>query len=462
MVEQAERVLAYLRADEVWSVVLAAVRESGWPVYVVGGTVRDVLLGRPSVDLDLAIHGSALALGRSLADGLRGAFYPLDVERNVARVLVCHGGRRRQLDIAGLRAPDIEDDLRARDFTVNALAVPLHGDAPALLDPTGGLADLEAGIVRMCSASAFVDDPVRVLRLARLCGQLGFVPAPETECAARLASPALAGVAGERLRDELLSLLALPGCAAALRFAADLGLQEALCGWPIDAHQFSERLWLLETVTCWQMALWCGAGPTALQPYYPQMVATAAQEMTPGRPRWLLLRLALLVAACANGDAEGSACLSRLCLSRQEAQWVADTLASSRRLATLGEPNALSLHRYFGQARGAGASGAFVALAAALGQGRQGDALARAAQAALKAWYTEYDTIVAPPPLVTGDDLIRELGQAPGPWVGQALTAIREAQVVGTVRTRREALALAAELGTQAAGPTGAVAGGKG
>src|SRR3989442_816797 len=185
---------------------------------LVGGAVRDAWLGRRpgrEVDVDVAVPAGALDLARRVAERLRGAFVPLDPERGTGRV-VLPGVR---LDVTDFRGPSLAADLAARDFTVNALAVPLRellvrGGAP-IVDPTGGLADLRARRLRAPDLRVLTDDPLRALRGVRLEAALGFRLTRGTVAAIRAVAPALAAVAAERVRDELLLMLALPGTARA-------------------------------------------------------------------------------------------------------------------------------------------------------------------------------------------------------------------------------------------------------
>src|SRR5438093_10222705 len=195
---------------------------------LVGGAVRDAWLerrpGRGAVDLDVAVPAGALDLARRVAERLRGAFVPLDPERGTGRV-VLPGVR---LDVTDFRGPSLAADLAARDFTVNALAVPLRellvrGGAP-IVDPTGGLADLRARRLRAPDLRVFTDDPLRALRGVRLEAALGFRLTRGTVAAIRAVAPALAAVAAERVRDELLLVLALPDTARAFRRMDALGL----------------------------------------------------------------------------------------------------------------------------------------------------------------------------------------------------------------------------------------------
>jgi poly(A) polymerase len=211
--------------------------------WLVGGAVRDGLLHRQCDDIDLAVAGDAESFARTLATALDAPAFSYS-ERFSAWRIVCEGGH---VDVTPLRGPTIADDLRGRDFTVNAMARTLaaapgegasasSGDRPsassagsgALIDPCGGLADLRARRLVACAASAFDDDPVRVVRLARLRYELDLTVTPQVEQAAGAAAGRLAAASPERLEHELSALLGLPCVAPALRSLADLGALEVV------------------------------------------------------------------------------------------------------------------------------------------------------------------------------------------------------------------------------------------
>ncbi|NPA93792.1 MAG: CCA tRNA nucleotidyltransferase, partial [Chloroflexi bacterium] len=148
-------------------------------VYLVGGTVRDLLRGHPIHDVDLVVPRDGLAFARKLANNLKAAFYPLDASRDTGRIILGEGSQRMIIDVAVFRGPTLEDDLRARDFTVNAMAMPLH-QPTQLIDPTQGLRDLKDKRLRACTSHAFADDPLRVLRGVRLAVALQFRIEPQT------------------------------------------------------------------------------------------------------------------------------------------------------------------------------------------------------------------------------------------------------------------------------------------
>jgi tRNA nucleotidyltransferase/poly(A) polymerase len=212
--------------------------------YLVGGAVRDLLLGRPLVDLDLAVPGGALALARRLADGLGAAFVPLDEARGVARIVWERNGRRLEIDVADFRAADLEGDLRARDLTVNALAMPLgeaaaacrDGGLPPIIDPAGGRRDLRQRLVRLLSPAVLVDDPLRTMRAVRVAAQLGFRLDEQSAAWIVEAAPRLATVAPERVRDELWKCLVAPEPAATLRRLDEMGLLAVVLPEVAPAH----------------------------------------------------------------------------------------------------------------------------------------------------------------------------------------------------------------------------------
>ena len=215
--------------DEVTRAALAALGpgEAGW---LVGGCLRDELLGRRVRDIDIVVDGRQEALARALADRFDGSVYATsdlfggwrvvvgDLHIDVAAV---RGGPPGGPPDPATRAVRLEADLRARDVTVDALARPLDGDD--IVDPLSGLSDLAAGRLRLCSPASLDDDPLRVLRLARLARVFDLVPdAAATEAAFR-AAPGLSRVSGERVRDELCALLGTRAAPVALRDLAVWG-----------------------------------------------------------------------------------------------------------------------------------------------------------------------------------------------------------------------------------------------
>ena len=190
--------------------------EEAW---VVGGAVRDLLLGRPVLDLDVACL-EPRETARRYAQRFGGAAFPLSERHGAWRVVV--DGDEQTVDFTPLPGT-IEDDLATRDFTLNAIAIPVGGGEPC--DPHGGRADLETRVVRAVSTSVFEDDPVRLLRAVRLEDELGFALEPATEELVRRFAPHATRSAGERILAELRRL-----SSAGYRRLAALGLLAELGG----------------------------------------------------------------------------------------------------------------------------------------------------------------------------------------------------------------------------------------
>jgi tRNA nucleotidyltransferase/poly(A) polymerase len=208
--------------------LLQAISQTTQPVYVVGGVVRDTLLGQATdkADIDLVIEQAAIPTARRVADRLGWAFYPLDEVRDVARlVFTASGGEPLICDIAQMRGGSIEADLLARDFTVNALAFQLQsGGEVRLIDFCRGQQDLEKRLIRRVTAASFAEDPVRLLRAVRFVHQLGFAFEEETLIQIKRMSATVRLATAERLRDELWKLLATATPAEALADLRILGL----------------------------------------------------------------------------------------------------------------------------------------------------------------------------------------------------------------------------------------------
>lgn len=253
--------------------------------YLVGGGVRDLLLGEESVDIDVAVEGDVESLARQLAARLRGE--ARTHERFGTATVQAPG---LQVDLAATRREayprpgvlpavgpaDLAEDLGRRDFTINAMALGLSKDELGELhDPHRGSEDLAAGLVRVLHPRSFEDDPTRLLRMVRYAARLGFAIEPETERLAReaIAGGALRTVSGPRVRDELIDLLAEAEAPRGIELMRELGLDEALqAGLRADPDLLaSAKLAAAET----------GAGPTLVA------LAALCVDMSDGMGAWV-------------------------------------------------------------------------------------------------------------------------------------------------------------------------------
>jgi poly(A) polymerase/tRNA nucleotidyltransferase (CCA-adding enzyme) len=455
--------------------VLAGLAGPERPLWLVGGAVRELVSGRALADLDLAVGGGALDLGRRAADRLDAAFVALDAERGAGRLVGRSDGLA--LDLVDLRAPTLEGDLRARDFTVNALAAAvgdlLRDGRAAIVDPTGGLDDLERGVVRVCAPTAIAEDPVRALRGVRLAMRAGWRLAPETEAVITAAAARVATVAPERLRDELVGILGEATAAAGLRALDRLGvlpvlLPESLAmrttGQPLPHHfdvwEHSLRavegadalLADLDSLAPWGAALrqhlgeGLGGGITRRETL---KLAALLHDVSKPETRSLDGDRVRFIGHDAVGALRARAIAERLRLPRRAGQVLERLVAEHLRPMHLAQAGSISRRARFRFFRDLGDEARDVLLLSLA------DAAALTGASPLAVWDGDGGQVVRTlmagleveseaaeaPALLRGGDVMAAFGLAPGPEVGRLLARAREAQALGLVQTRDEAIA---------------------
>jgi len=357
----------------------------GEGVYLVGGTVRDILLGRTSFDVDIAVEGDALAFARRLGGEVTGhgrfgtAVVRFPDGHHWDVVTARRETYREPAALPDVEAGTIEDDLARRDFTVNAMAASLGEDFGRIVDPHSGRPDLEAGVIRVLHAESFADDPSRIFRAVRYETRLAFRMDVETE---RLARAGLAGVAllsAKRFTEEVVAILA----------------EER-------ALQAVERLGELGSVPSVEAALF-------------ERADALRAELDPGAPAWRL-RLAVLLRS-------HPPLLERLELRRGDQRAVEDAFALAPRLAEASDPVEI-------------ADLAARAPDAAL------LALALNDSPALREWFTRLRNVRLD---VGGADLA-DLGLPESPRVGEVLEELRRRKLRGELDGREAELEAAKEL----------------
>jgi len=459
--------------------------EQGIESYIVGGFVRDVLLERDTADIDIAVAGDALDIASKVAGNLGGKYVLLDKVNRVGRV-VLRDERHWEIDFSTF-AGSIEQDLGRRDFTIDAMAVDLSQLGKEyteiqLIDPFGGWDDLQQGVIRAVAETAFTADAVRLLRAVRLTAELGFSIDKETEALIRRYAHLISGVAGERVREELLRLLAVPRAGQFLSYLDELGLLTALIPELTQAKgviQPRVHFWdvfdhSIRTVVAVDFLLrqgeWQYAGEEVLAavPWSTALAQHFNQVISSGSTRGLLLKLAALLHDVAKpqtksidavgrvrflghdreGAAIASGILERLRFSTKEIKLVEIMVRYHLRPTQMsheGLPSSRAVYRYFRDTGEAGVDVLFLSLADHL--------TTRGPHLKLTHWQEhsqivkyvlaqrfQEKTVTVPPKLVSGNDLISIFGMRPGPRIGELLEAVREAQASGELATREEAL----------------------
>jgi hypothetical protein len=460
---------------------LATAREALGPAraWVVGGAVRDRLLGQEVVeDLDLVVDGDVRAAAKALARAAGGPMFSLSQEFGAWRVLA--PDRAWRIDLSPLRGGDLHADLLLRDLTVNAIAEPLQGGQP--IDPAGGRGDLAAGRLRMTGPAAFSDDPLRVVRLARLALVLGFELDPGTVAAARAAAAGLERVSGERVFAELNLMLAHDRAPEGIRLLGRVGALEAalpevaaLDG--VEQNRYHDRDVLGHTLEVLAEAIALERHPTVVfgGAHAAELHEILAEPLADGLSRALGLRWGALLHDAAkpatqvvleDGEIGGfpghdvqGAELSRVVLTRLRAseRLRAHVAALARHHLRLGflvhsaPLDAHDLYAYLTATEPVEVDVTLLSVADRLAtRGRKADeaiarhiALAKEILPAVLAWRAAGGR---PAPLLRGDALAGQLGLRAGPELGRVLAALSEAQYAGEVTTPEEAIELARSL----------------
>ena len=466
---------------------LAAVQhELGGAIYLVGGTVRDLLLGRRPGDLDLTIASQPKCWAERLRQRTGGACVELGREEGTFRIVT---PQEIVLDFSGFRkgAVCIEDDLRRRDLTGNALAVPLHdllhdrslAQLP-VLDPTSGLADLAQQRIRSISEQNLIDDPLRLLRVFRFAAALGFAVEPETLAQVRQCCPLLNKAAKERIAYELDAIMAADRAHSAFLALRDCGLlweilPELRAGVGMAqpaSHHLDVFEHCMEALRQMELVL------ADLPGYFQENSAVMEEYLAAAAKRRVQVKWAALLhdigkPVCFGSKKDGritfynhdlrgagifTAFSRRLRRSREDTEATARLIEGHMRpffLANNQRKGKLTLRACLRLIRKADEQlpGLFLlAMADALaGKGETSpeaieEEVSSLFKHLLRIWQERVTPVQTAPPLLTGYDLINELGLVPGPLFRTILDNIEEAQMEHTVSSRAEALALAAAI----------------
>ena len=442
------------------------------PGWLVGGVLRRALLGEAIGDVDVTVRSGALSLGKAMARLAPGAgFVVLDDQRGICRVV-----SEVQIDIADLRASELAADLGLRDFTVNAMAVSLHDlvreGSAAVEDPTGGMEDLAARVIRPCGPGVIVDDPLRALRAVRLAIRPGWRLHVTAETAIREAAARVGEVSAERVRDELGAILAAPAATGAFRLLDRLDVMAVLLPESLamkqtdqpEPHLFDVWEHSLRAVDAADVLL---ARPEVLAPFGSELLAHLDETLGDGFTRREALKLAALLHDVAKPEtktmedgrirffghdvvgAERAAVIGqRWRLSRRVTGIVQTLVRHHLRPMHLGNAGGITRRASFRFFRDLGSEARDLVLLSLV------DAAGVRGESPLAVWtgpggailqqlmrgVGDEDRAAATPPLLRGEDVMAAFGLTPGPEVGALLSRAREAQALGLVSTRSEAL----------------------
>lgn len=469
------------------------------PIFLVGGAVRDSLLGRKIKDYDFVVPGRALELARRVADRVGGGFYSLDEGRETGRVILKKNKYERAvLDFAVQRGEDLIADLRARDFTINSMAINLR-DLNTLIDPLSGAADLRAKVLRVCSDQGLSEDPLRVLRGIRLSNNFSLRIEPTTLRLMRSSAAMITLTSPERQRDEIYQILLSSKPVNAIRVAANIealdpvfpelkhlsGVQQSF---PHTEDVWNHTLTVMDKLTTVLEILQLEYDPDAsggliagltamrLSRYRHQITAHLSSHLNKQRPERGLLFLAALYHDAGkpevkeldaagrirffNHEQVGARIITQrakeLHFSNNEIERLELVIRHHMRPIWLGQqpsgPSRKAIYRFFREVGPAGIDICLLTLADFWGTykftldqehwQRHLDVV----RSLCAAWWEAPAEQVSPPPLINGSDLLEKFRLRPGPIVGQILELIREGQVSGEVTDRQKAFDLARRI----------------
>lgn len=454
-------------------------------VWLVGGAIRDGILGHNTTDFDFAVEGDSLSVARHIADLFQGDFYPIDPNRKIGRAIIRQQDRDPlYLDFSSLMGSGLSEDLRQRDFTINALAIDMR-ETEHLIDPCGGLQDLRDKVIRQCSPDSIRNDPIRLYRAIRFAVALNAQIEKSTLENLRQSSNEIIGLSVERLRDEFFHILGLEQPATALRLMDRLSLYDPLLKTfslqrSLVSDSLDSRISLVEKLASIiklsigahdrqsTLALAFGELRLHLGKFEDHLTRYLAEEINAGRSKRELLLLAAFIGPENSTKSEhiewppGRAIQEnsdtvrdfghKMRLSSKESNWLGRWVGGSSLPYLNGPIHRREVFRILHTSKDTSPAVLLVSLARSLAVRQpqfDPDEWKIQVQNAAKIFEVyfgdEYQRI-GTSKILSGTELMAELGIMPGPEVGRMLLAIDEAFFVGDIHTADEAIEMARNL----------------
>jgi len=458
---------------------LAGVETGSRKIYLVGGTVRDLLMGRPPKDLDLVCRG-AKDLAYEIADKRNAALVPLEKKPDEPCYrLVDRDDVSSFIDLAELRGMTIEDDLRQRDFTINAIAAEAGSsiDEIGLIDPLGGMEDIKGCVIRMTGSDVFRSDPLRILRAIRLQTFLGFSIEQGTEELMRDSAALLGSVSAERIMSEVFMILGQPDCSSSFRKMDSAGILNVVFPEILPMKGCSQNGY--HHLDVWEHSLLVmeNVGKILSEPtgYFGEHAGLVMGSLPPNGPE--LLKLTALLHDIGKPavreikqdtgritfhghDSEGAgivkAMSGRLKLSGAHAEFIIRMVENHLRPIMLLSPKAsdAARMRWFRKIGDGAVPALIIAMADVMssqgpdsGEEYRREFVQRAGGAIIDYLQRIRNRILSAP-LITGADLIAA-GMEPGPVLGMVLRRVRAAQDTGTINSFDDAMNMVKKLASE-------------
>jgi tRNA nucleotidyltransferase/poly(A) polymerase len=434
-----EQTLQELFDNPIMQALKTFAKDQGVQLYLVGGSVRDLFLGRQTTDIDFTLASDAIQFAKAFAANIGAIVIALEENPPTARVIVKPDSTSQtpqlSMDFAQFRAASLTDDLRLRDLTINAMAIAFENVGTftnkarkqilcRVIDPCGGMKDLKAGLLRFPSRQVVIADPVRLLRIYRFAAQLDFEISQNAIDLVTAYRSMLSDVAGERCRDELMKILYIKKAHPYLQQMEAAGLLTQVVPIIKEPHRAWSSLETFEE----------GPIPTALHAYRKEINRYLQEELSVEINRGSLIKLSLLL-----GDNLGSIG-ERLRFSRKAVKFMECLISGSKKLKnTIPQLTQKQINRFL---RTYTSDWWGILLYSAASSPIDSAILKQIADT----YYEHILPICKQGRLITGNDLIQEFHLKEGEQIGDLLKEIEDRQFDGEIRTREEAFAAVAAL----------------
>ncbi len=442
-------------------------------VFLVGGAIRNVLLGQENNDLDFTVSGNTGRIARRVCNSLHSDFYTLDSERETYRLIYKDEDENKiHLDFAKMRGAGIDADLAARDFTINAMAVNLN-DPLKLIDPLGGAMDLRAKIIKSCNPQSIVDDPIRIIRAVRFAAEGGFKIAEDTKKQMKSNVELLKAVSAERKRDEIFKIISLEQMPIAFRaldwlyaipsifsgISSKSDAVEETFKTGIDFASSNEIIRLIRTITRnlqdgEQVSLFMGLADSVLGGFRQKLKEYLDLTFTPDRNYYQLLQISNFFCLLKNRigilDKVLIQSATQMNLSREEIRFITALISCSGHIENYFsldfQLTRKGIYKYYKSLGDPGIAATILYLGNVLADHQQDtdpDLWRRQLEKTSilwEAWFDQQDTVVSPKPFLDGNQISMEFGLAPGQLIGKCIEALKSEQAAGNIRSRNEAV----------------------
>lgn len=465
-------------------------------IFLVGGAVRDALLGVKNYDLDFVVASGAREAAKLIANHFGGDCYVMDELRNTCRAIIRKEGKKINIDFSIMRGASIEEDLKSRDFTINALAINVS-DPDVIIDPLHGMTDLDNRDLKPCAASSFLNDPVRCLRAVRFIQSYNLKYDQTVSDMIFKASNLIFSVSVERLRDELFNIFEKTNIRTSLQLMREFGnfsvifpelleLQNLSATKPHvhDGLQHSlrvvELIQLIYDFLVKEKAIIDDGNMQSLslelEPLKENLAGNLNSQLNPHRSHVGLMILAGLyhdvgkVESLQGENLNSGKTLDhalrsltifekqcwKFALSNDEntavKQMIKHHMHECLKSVALTDDYPILVYSFFHDTGFVGVPIILMHLADLIATYEHTLSIERweialkSTKRLLDGWFDFHDLYIDPPKIIDGDDLMRELKLMPGKLIGELLESVRRAQVKGLVSQRDQAFELAKKI----------------